>query len=67
MKSINTVCGQNAKLFNVKRGSAYIDHCPLKLQFSSSVFPKVFQIKYCVFLIPPLLILLSLLSPITVN
>ena len=29
-KHINTVCGQNAKFLNVKRGGTYSDHWDLK-------------------------------------
>jgi hypothetical protein len=29
-KHINTLCGQNVELLNVKRGGTYSDHCALK-------------------------------------
>ena len=40
-KHINTLCGQNLELLNIKPGGTYSDHCsvhivttPLKFQFS---------------------------------
>jgi hypothetical protein len=29
-KNINTLCGQNVELLNVKPGGTYSDHCALK-------------------------------------
>ena len=37
-KHINTLCGQNVELLNVKPGGTYSDHCVLRINTASMLW-----------------------------
>jgi hypothetical protein len=49
MKPINTLCGQNAELLNVKVGGTYSYHCAFKCQVkrnSEIIYPFIFLYRF---------------------
>jgi hypothetical protein len=45
---MNTQCGQNVKLLNVKRGGTYSNHCALKVKVLKELNRKCVYVQYIV-------------------